>query len=171
LVQSNAVEQEALADRRSLRDQLAATRDGFHALLDLLSDDELRLQSGNPAWSVGEVLSHVVSSLELVPREVAGARRGKGMYNFPPFLRDRLNVIFTRRSARGQTLHTLRKRYDDAYDAALLTLDDVREDELDCGANFWSEGFKDIRALYTSQAHHLAEHAPDVNVALQRRTG
>jgi Mycothiol maleylpyruvate isomerase N-terminal domain len=114
----------------------ASTQAAFHALLDGLSEDDLRRPSGNPTWTVGGVLSHLVWSLELLPREVASARKGKGMFNFPPLVRDWLNAQLTRLGARGQTLQTLRRRYDAAFAAALATLDGVSDDEFQLGARF-----------------------------------
>jgi DinB superfamily len=156
--------------RQAIRDQLAAARAGFHALLGGLADDDLRQRSGNPAWTVGGVLTHLVWSLELLPREVASARQGKGMFNLPPLLRDVLNAWATRLAARGQTLETLRQRYDAAYAAALATLDGVRDDEFQLGAHFWSEGFRDIAGLYAEQVDHLAEHGDDIHCAVPRST-
>jgi hypothetical protein len=158
------------SQREAIRDQLASARAGFHALLDELTDNDLRHRSGNPAWTVGGVLTHLVLSLELLPREVAGARQGKGMFNLPPLLRDVLNAWATRLAARGQTLGTLRQRYEAAYVAALATLDGIRVDEFQLGAPFWSEGFRDIAGLYAEQVHHLAEHGNDVRCTLPRVT-
>lgn len=151
-----------LANRQAIREQLTSTRAGFHALLDSLSDADLRRRSGNSAWTVRAVLTHLVWSLELLPREVTNARAGKGMFNFPPLVRDLLNVWSTRLAARGQTRHTLRQRYDQANAAALATLDGLHDDELQLGAHFWSEGFRDIAGLYAAQVDHLAEHGADV---------
>jgi uncharacterized protein (TIGR03083 family) len=156
------------AQRQAIHEHLAAARAGFHALLDGLTDADLRRPSGNPAWTVGAVLTHLVWSLELLPREVASARAGKGMFNLPPVLRDVLNAWATRLAARGQTLATLRQRYDAAHAAALALLDSLGDDELQLGARFWSEGFRDIAGLYAAQVDHLAEHGDDVRRALPR---
>jgi DinB superfamily len=158
------------AQRHAIREQLATTHAGFDALLHGLTDDDLRHPSGNPAWTVGAVLTHLVLSLELLPREVASARKGKGMFNMPPLLRDVLNAWATRLAARGQTLDRLRQRYDAAYAAALATLDVIRDDEFQFGAQFWSEGFRDIAGLYAGQVDHLAEHGDDVRCAVPRFT-
>jgi hypothetical protein len=121
-----------------------------------------------PAWSVGAVLSHLVWSLELLSREVASARKGKGMFNLPPLVRDWLNVQLTRLGARGQTLSTLRLRYDAAFGAALATLEKVGDDEFHLGAQFWSEGFRDIAGLCAAQVDHFAEHGDDVRRVVPR---
>ncbi len=154
--------------REELRAELAATRAAFHGLLSSLSDADWRRVTNNPAWSVGHLLHHFVWSLELLPREVASARRNKGMFNLPPFLRDPLNSAVTRFGARNQSLDTVARRYDAAYAAALQTLDGVRDDEWRRGAQFWGEGFIDIEALFRSHARHFAEHGQDIAAAIQQ---
>ena len=156
----------AAVDRTALIEHLWATQTNFHALLDALAEDDLRRPSANRAWSVREVLTHVVWSLELLPSEVTNARKGKGMFNYPPRIRDWLNAQLTRLGARGQTLQRLRQRYDVAFAAALATLDDVCDDDFQLGARFWSEGFRDIEGLFTAQIDHLAEHGADIRSAV-----
>jgi quercetin dioxygenase-like cupin family protein len=153
-------------DRDALRDRLTASREAFLSVLGELSDDDLRRPSGNSAWTVGAILTHLVWSLELLPREVAKARKGKGMYNFPRVIRDPLNTIVTRRGGRGQTLETLRRRYEAAYHAALLTLNGIGNEEFGLGARFWGEGFFDIASLYAAQAEHFSEHGDDMHPAV-----
>ena len=154
--------------REELRAELAATRAAFHDLLAGLSDTDWRRATGNPAWSVGHLLHHFVWSLELLPSEVASARRGKGMFNLPPYLRDPLNSAVTRFGARRQSLGTVARRYDAAYAAALRTLDGVRDDEWRQGAQFWGEGFIDIEGLFRSHTQHFAEHGQDIVAAIQQ---
>ena len=156
-------------DREQSREHLTATRARFLGLLEGLTDADLRRPSGNSAWTIGGVLTHLVWSLELLPREVAAARNGKGMYNFPAVLRDALNLWLTRLNARGQTLESLRRRYETACAAALDTLDGVRDDEFQLGARFWSEGCRDVAGLYAAQVDHLAEHSEDIPHAISRR--
>jgi hypothetical protein len=103
-------------DRHGIRDHLSTTGLRFVTLFEGLTNEDLRHPSGNPAWTIRAVLTHLVWSLELLPREVAAAGKGKGMYNFPTFLRDPLNAWATRVNARRQTLESLRRRYDAACD-------------------------------------------------------
>ncbi len=154
--------------REELGAELAATRAAFHDLLSSLSDADWRRATNNPAWSVGHLLHHFVWSLELLPREVASARRDKGMFNLPPFLRDPLNSAVTRFGARNQSLSTVARRYDAAYTAALRSLDGVRDDEWRRGARFWGEGFIDIEGLFRSHTRHFAEHGQDIAAAVRR---
>jgi hypothetical protein len=155
-------------DREAIRAELAATRTAFHEILGGLAAPDWERPTGNPMWTVGDLLHHLVASLELLPREVEHARQGKGMYNLPPFLRDPLSAWFTRWGARRQSLATVAKRHDQAYVAALRTLDGVRDDEWRRGARFWGEGFLDIEGLFRAQARHFAEHGTDISMALSR---
>ena len=59
-----------LGEREAIRSRLTAARSGFHDLLRGLTDQDLRRASGNPAWTIGAVLTHLVWSLELLPRPV-----------------------------------------------------------------------------------------------------
>jgi uncharacterized protein (TIGR03083 family) len=153
-------------DRDAIRAELAATRAAFHDLVGTLSPDDWRRPTRNPAWSVGDLLHHLVASLELLPREVSLARQGKGMYNLPRFVLDPLSAWITRWEARRQSLDSVAQRYDEAYAAAMRILGEVRDDEWGHGARFWGEGFKDIEALFRSQARHFAEHGGDIAAAL-----
>ena len=65
----------------ALRHALHQTRAGFHALLRSLSEDDWSKHSPNTAWSVGELLAHLTLSLEIIPEQVARARKSKGMRN------------------------------------------------------------------------------------------
>jgi uncharacterized protein (TIGR03083 family) len=154
--------------REEIRAELEATRAALLELLASLSDADWRRPTSNPAWAVGDLLHHLVWSLEQLPREVASARRGKGMFNLPPFLRDRLSALYTRFGARQQSLPTIALRYDAAYTAVMQTLEEVRDDEWQRGAPFWGEGFISIEGLFRAQAHHLAEHRRDILAAVQR---
>lgn len=153
--------------REEIRAELATTRAAFLALLGTLSDADWRRPTSNPAWHVGHLLHHLVWSLEQLPREVASARRGKGMFNFPHWLRDPLSALVTRLGTRGQSLTTIARRYDTAYAATIRTLDTIRDDEWHLGAPFWGEGHITIEGLLRSQTHHLTEHRQDILTALQ----
>ena len=157
----------ASAVREEIRAELAATRAAFLDLLAGLSDADWRRATSNPAWDVRDLLHHLVWSLEQLPREVESARRGKGMFNLPPSLRNPLSAAYTRLGARRQSRATIARRYDDAYAAALRTLDQVGDDEWRRGAPFWGEGFIDIEGLFRAQAHHLVEHRNDIAAALE----
>ena len=149
-------------DREAIRAGMEAIRVAFRQLLDDLAEADWRRRYPGSAWTVGELLTHLTWSLELVPREVEHARRGKGMFNLPPLVRDPLSMIATRGAARGQTRQSIAARYESAHAAALRTLDGVKDDEWHRGAPFWGEGFRDIEGLFRAITHHFDEHAAHV---------
>lgn len=148
--------------REEIRAELAATRAAFHEILGGLSDADWRRDTANPGWNVGHLLHHLTWSLEVLPREVASARRSQGMYNLPPALGNPLSAAITRWGARRHSLASIARRYDAAYAAVLQTLDEVRDDEWRQGAPFWGKGYIDIEGLFRAQAHHIVEHGGQI---------
>ena len=53
------------ATRAAIRAGLESTREPFHALLGLLTEDDWRRQSLNPGWTNGEILAHMVFASKL----------------------------------------------------------------------------------------------------------
>ena len=154
-------------DRGQIRAQLLANRERYLQTLERITDEDFGRKSGNAAWTVGQLMSHLVWSFELLPQEVEKARRGKGMFNYPRIIRDPANAFLGRRAGRGQTTETLRRRYEAATEAALTSLEGVPESDFGKGAKFWGEGFYDVAALFAAQAEHLDEHVPDIEKAIR----
>jgi len=44
----------------SIRTELESTHEAFRALLESLSEEDMRRQSLNPGWTNGEILAHVL---------------------------------------------------------------------------------------------------------------
>jgi len=145
-------------DRAALRSELEATRSAFHALVESLSDQHWREKSPTSAWTVGEVLVHLTWALEQLPKEVASARRGKGMFNFPKWLADPLSYWLTRWTARNATREQVVRQYGAAMAAVIRTLDEVKESDWALGAQFYGHGFYTIADLFHTPAQHFAEH-------------
>lgn len=145
-------------DRAALRAELAATRTAFHAFLNALSADQWRQKSPNSAWTMAEVALHLTWALEQLPAEVASARQGKGMFNFPEWLGAPLSYWYTRWLARNATPAALGQRYDAAMTAVIQSLDAVQESDWGLGAPFYGHGFYTIAELFHTPAAHLAEH-------------
>lgn len=155
---TQAVQTEVSVDRAALRAELEATRTAFQAFLSTLTADQWRQKSPRCAWTMAEVTLHLTWALEQLPQEIASARRGKGMFNFPKWLGEPLSYWYTRWLARNVTPETLGQRYDAAMTAVLQTLDKVQEHEWKLGAPFYGHGFYTIAALFHTPAAHLAEH-------------
>ena len=145
-------------DRALLRAELEATRQTFRQIVESLPAERWRQPSPSSAWTVGEVLVHLTWAIEYLPREVEQARLGKGMFNMPKWLGDPLSYWYVRWLARGAAPDAIGRRYDDAMDATLRTLDAIGEDEWTRGADFYGEGFHTVADLFREPAKHLAEH-------------
>ena len=148
----------AAPDRLAVAAELEATRQAFHALLDSLSDADLRRKSPTSAWTIGEILVHVTWSLEQLPAEVQHARHSQDMFNVPQWITDPLSFLFIRWTARRVSRRALARRYDAAIDAAHALLNMIQESDWSHGARFYSEGYHTVADLFHSPAHHFAEH-------------
>jgi DinB superfamily len=153
-----AIQSQPSCDREALRSELEATRCAFHALVESLFDERWHQQGPASAWTVGEVLVHLTWALEQLPKEVASARRGKGMFNFPKWLSDPLSYWLTRWTARNATREQVVRQYDQAMAAVIRTLDEVKESDWALGAHFYGHGFYTVADLFHTPAQHFAEH-------------
>jgi hypothetical protein len=153
-----AIGPQPIPDWAALRASLEATRAAFHQLLDAAAGDRWRARSSTSAWTVGEVLVHLTWALEYLPKEVAMARQGKGMFNMPKWFADPASYWLIRWQARQSNPEALRRRYDAAMDAAVAALETVPDSDWGLGAPFYGHGFYTVAALFETPAQHLAEH-------------
>ncbi len=128
-------------DVAALRAELAHTQTAFEAMLAVLSPAVWRRTGPASAWSVGEVVTHLIWSVEQLPREIAAARAGRGMFNMPRWLRDPLSLVYTRWIARRTTLQSAANRYAAALGAVDALLGTIQDDEWPRGARFYGERF------------------------------
>lgn len=149
-------------DRATIRAQLEAARARFHALVDSVSPERWKQAWPGSAWTACEVMVHLTWALEQLPAEVASARRGQGMFNYPTWIANPGSFWMNRWNARGQTPESVLHRYDAAIDAALACLDSVEDREWERGANFYGHGFYTIEALFHTPTQHLDEHTASV---------
>lgn len=147
-----------VVDRAALRAELTATNDQLRTLVEAIPATRWKQLSPGSAWTVCEVMVHLTWALEQLPAEVASARRGRGMFNYPAWFADPASYWITRWNARGVTRAAVVRRYDAAMAAVLASLDTVADGEWDRGANFYGHGFYTIEALFHTPAQHLAEH-------------
>lgn len=148
----------AIVSHEDIRAELEATRSAFHDLLNSLSDDDLKGKGPEVAWTVKELLTHLIVVLSNTPQIAESARRGKGMYNFPPAIGHRISRLITSRKARGQNRQSLARQYDSAHEATLKVLEQVREDEWSRGARFFGEGFSTVESVFRYPIRHFQEH-------------
>lgn len=148
-----------ISDRRSaLRAGLEATRLEFHRRLAAVSASAWNSKSPSSSWTVREVFTHLTWALEMLPKEVEGARRGRGMFNLPKRISDPASYWYMRWLARGATPAALAQRYDQAMQAVVQLIDTIPEEDWQRGANFYAEGFHSVEDLFHVPTEHLAEH-------------
>lgn len=162
VVASDPVQSDSVRyDRAAMRVELEATCAAFCTLLRSLSAEQWRQKSPTSAWTLAEVAVHLTWALEQLPKEVASARRGKGMFNSPKslaWLADAVSYWITRWMARKATPEAISRRYAVAMTAVLHTLDAVQERDWALGAPFYGHGFYSIADLFHTPAEHFAEH-------------
>lgn len=147
-----------IVDRAALRAELEATHARFRTLVEAIPATRWQQLSPGSAWTVCEVMVHLTWALEQLPAEVASARRGKGMFNYPAWFADPASYWINRWNARGVTRAAVVRRYAAAMADVLASLDAVADSEWDLGANFYGHGHYTIEALFRTPAQHLAEH-------------
>jgi hypothetical protein len=141
-----------------LRAELEAAQNAVQHWLSTLTDEQWQRKSPSSAWTVAEVFVHLTWAVEYLPAEVAAAKRGRGMFNYPKFLADPYSYWSTRLEARRATRSRLAQRYAAAMAKVLQALDMVEAGEWGVGANFYGEGFYTVADLFRTPVEHLAEH-------------
>ena len=155
-------------DRPQIRASIEKARADFQALTASLSEADFQRKRPGSPWTVGGLLAHCVSSMEIVPRELSYARKGRNMLALPHWLFNPMRLSQARLSAVGQTPGKLIDRYNAACARVIQALDTIRDDEWQKGARFYDEGFWTIQFIFEQQPHHFAEHAEEIRKILAR---
>jgi len=156
-------------DKAALRQQLEDCHLDYPKLLGEVTPTKLRQRSASTAWTLGELLTHMADNYVRLPAEIDSARKGKDYLNPPAIMRPlipTMNRIMAQRSARGQTLESLGRRYEQAHAAALVALDGIAENEWGLGAKYYGLGYRTIEKLFTTYISHYWEHAGHVRESL-----
>jgi len=147
--------------KSSITAELDAARSAFHALLDSLSEEDMRKQSLNPGWTNGEIISHMTFGFLIVnvllPMARLWGRLPKG--SSKPFA-SLLNVVtgmfnwINALGARGQgkifTYKRVGKIYDHAYFSLLKQVNSIKDDEWQRGMYYpvrWDANFDEFMTL------------------------
>jgi hypothetical protein len=162
---------EAARLRQEIRAELETTREAYHALLNSLSADDWRKPSGNPAWTVGQVIYHMTMAPRMLPSDVRMIRRGRRAPGLPAFIFDSLNVLVTRWGARKHTPQSVGQAYDAAHAAALAAFETIQDHEWAKGIEYpdWDpmlSGFVTIERLFRYLPLHFEVHAEQIRQAL-----
>src|SRR6266508_2624132 len=138
-----------------IKKELETTRSTFHALLNSLTEADLRKQSLNPGWTNGEILAHMTFGFivinALLPMARLWGRLPRGSSKWFVWL---LNAItgpfnwFNALGARMQGMFFTYKRigkiYDSVYSSLLKQVDSIKDDEWERGMYYptkWDSNF------------------------------
>jgi len=160
--QAQVIPKEDIPNRAALRADLEATRTAFHALLDSIPAEAWRRKGDSTAWTVREIVTHLVHDIESIPQFVAHAKAGKNFLNMPSFITGKLNYLLSRFKARNATPQSLAQAFDTHLEKALATLEEVQDDEWQRGAEFFGEGYWTVETIFKNVPRHFQEHAAQI---------
>ena len=152
--------------REAIRAELEATRSQYHDLANSLSEKDWKQKSANPAWNVRQLMWHLAWAGGFTASGVEACRKGKGT-NPPNWIADAANTWITRIGSRGATKQSVRKKYDDAHQKVLASLDGVQDDEWQKSARVFSRDMT-IEKTFRDHVEHFKEHEADIRKGLGR---
>jgi hypothetical protein len=149
-------------DRKAaVKAELESTRAAFHALLDSLTEGDLRKQSLNPGWTNGEILAHMLFGFIILnvlmpmarlwgqlPR--SSSRPFAGLLNAitKPF--NWFNALGARMQAMVFTYRRLGKLYDRVHSSLIKKVDSIKDNEWQRGMYYptrWDPNFSEFMTL------------------------
>lgn len=147
--------------RESIRAELESTRFSFHALLNSLSEQDLRKKSLNIGWTNGEILFHMTFAFmilsSLIPMVLFWGRLPKrcskifaGILNSFTGLFNWINAFGARGGGRIYRRERIRSKFDRIYLSLLRRLDSIPEDDWQCGMYYplkWDALFSEYMTL------------------------
>ncbi|HEU0297370.1 MAG TPA: DinB family protein [Anaerolineales bacterium] len=159
----------------AIRAELEATRTAFHALIDSLSENDLRRKSRNPGWTNGEILVHMTFGFIILNALLPMARVWGRLPKWTSKLFAELLNVFTvpfnwinalgaRFQARVFTYQRIGKLYDWTYFSLVKQINSIKEDEWERGMHYptrWDSNFSDfmtIRELFHYPVRHFNFH-------------
>lgn len=159
----------SIPDRESIRSELEATRQAYHALVNSISPDDWTKETANPGWRVGQILWHLAWGASFFPKGVEQCRKGKER-NPPTWIMNPLNELITRIGSRGATPQSVSEKYDVNHARILACLDGVRDDEWEKGVKPLGAfgAYKTIESVFHSVSMHFREHEADILHGLKR---
>lgn len=158
--------------REELYQEINDTRAAYFELLKRIPEAAYCQPSGNPAWTVGEVLYHISLAPRLLNRDVKMIVEQNRLMLLPRLVPRRLfnwlNETLTRYGARHVSREFLAAEYEKAHQAALKALAGVKEEDfgksliypdwdvLLCGEVTLERLFRYVKVHFESHAAQLA---------------
>jgi hypothetical protein len=163
--------------RERLRGEIEDTRLAFHRLLDSLPDEAFSLPSGNPAWTIGQVLYHMSLAPRFMVLDVQMIGGQRWLYRivpriFPKRLFDWLNARLTRLGAGKPSREFLAAEYDRANTTILKVLESHSAEEFNKHMPYpdWDPlltGEVSMEYLFGYVKRHFDSHAEQIRQALR----
>jgi hypothetical protein len=145
----------------AIRAELEATRATFHALLDSLSENDLRKKSRNPGWTNGEILAHILFGFIILnallpmarlwgrlPRRASKVFAGLLNAFTTPF--NWVNALGARLQAWAFTYKRIGKIYDWVYFSLVKQINSIKDGEWERGMHYpirWDSNFSDFMTI------------------------
>jgi len=165
--------------RERLHQEIEATQQAFHSLLDSLPDGAFSQPSSNPAWTIGQVLYHMSIAPRLMILDVQMISGKRWIYRLLPYLMPKrvfnwLNVRLTRYGARHITRQFLSDEYDRAHTTILQVLDTLSEADFAKSLPYpdWDvllSGEVTMEYLFGYIKRHFDSHKIQIEDAFDRR--
>lgn len=147
--------------RASILTELKSARAAFHALLDSLSDEDLRRRSLNPGWTNGEILFHMTFGFMLIPPLVPMlrlfgrlpkrfSRAFAWLLNAGTPLFNWVNALGARGGGKVYDRPAIARKYDRVHASILRIVDSIKDDEWQCGMYYphkWDHLFDEYMTL------------------------
>jgi hypothetical protein len=151
-----------------IRTELERARGRYHDLLNVLTDRQWQTRGPHDAWSVGEVMGHMVLTLDTVPARVHRARYGMDWMNLPGPLYNLGNVLNTRLRSGRYRLSTVGGAFDRSHLGTLKVLAGVQEADWPRAARIYNQR-STVEELLHGAYLHTFEHLDQVNRILLGR--
>ena len=147
--------------REAIRGELDDARAAFHALLDSLSENDLRRQSLNAGWTNGELLAHMtfgfIVTMALMPLTRAWGRLPKGSSKWFAWLLNSVtgpfnwfNALGARMQGTVVTRQRVGKLYDRVHASLLKQVASIRDEDWQRGMYYptrWDSNFSEFMTL------------------------
>jgi DinB superfamily len=153
-------------DRITIRAEWDAMHTEYYELIASISPSIFKLPTIDTRWSIAEILTHMIQTLEVMPQGIESIRRGKDFMNLPLTMVGASNFILVKMIARKVTPQALLARYDRAFNAAIKAWDGVEDGEWSKGAHLFGEGYKTLLDYYRQGPVHFKEHAAQIRKSL-----
>lgn len=162
--------------KQELASEIEETHRRFHQLLNSIPDEVYDQPSGNPAWTIGQMLYHMSIAPRFMVADVQLMMKRPFLLTllpklFPERLFHWLNARLTRYGARHINRHFLANEYNKAHDRILQTFHMLDELDLQKSVRYpdWDPllaGDVTLAYLFGYLKRHFDSHANDIQARL-----